>query len=85
MEQAAAPQLVEEPANDASAFNPGDYTISFGRKYKGRKLSEIPRQELESYIGWLEGTASQEGKPVSHQVKYLRTAFDRMYTEQSAI
>lgn len=67
----------EETATTAS--DPGDYMISFGRKYKGKKLKEIPKSEIESYIGWLEASADKQGTPVSRQVQFLKQAYSRFY------
>jgi hypothetical protein len=62
---------------------PGDYTINFGRKYKGKKLKELPRGEIESYIQWLEGSSVKSGTPLSYQVQYLKKAFERMYGQEA--
>ena len=59
---------------------PLDYTISFGRKYKGKRLRDIPKSELESYIKWLEGSAVRPGTTLSYQVEHLKSAFQRAYT-----
>ncbi len=74
------PTVTDEPS--AQAVNPGDYQISFGRKYKGKRISEVPKSELESYIKWLESSAVREGTTLSYQVKHLKNAFDRMYGEE---
>ena len=71
-------------AVEASGVEPGDYTINFGRKYKGKKLREIPKSEIESYIKWLESSDVREGTPLSHQVEYLKTAYDRLYKTEAA-
>jgi hypothetical protein len=67
-------------ADDDQGREPGDYVIGFGRKYKGKKLKEIPKSEMESYIAWLEGSAVKNGTPLSHQVQYLKKAFDKLYS-----
>lgn len=66
------------------AGEPGDYLISFGRKYKGKKLKEIPKAEIESYIKWLETSDVRPGTPLSHQVEFLKTAFEKMYNVETA-
>ncbi len=43
-------------------------------------LSEIPKKEIEGYINWLEGSAAKDGTILSQQVRYLKDAFDRMYS-----
>lgn len=63
---------------EASAPTPGDFTINFGRKYRGRKLKEIAKPELESYVKWLEGSAVNDGTALSHQVTLLKDAVARL-------
>lgn len=73
-----------EEDQTSSSLEPGDYVVSFGRKYKGKKLKEIPKSEIESYIKWLESSADKQGAPVSRQVQFLKAAYDRMYENESA-
>ncbi|MBX2986849.1 MAG: hypothetical protein KF802_03035 [Bdellovibrionaceae bacterium] len=68
-----------EAGEMASASEPGDYLINFGRKYKGRKVKEIPKSELQSYLRWLENSDVRPGTPLAHQVKFLRDAFEKLY------
>jgi hypothetical protein len=74
----------EEEISNTSPKEPGDYLVSFGRKYKGKKLKEIPKPEIESYIKWLETSADKQGTPVSRQVQFLKDAYRRMYEAESA-
>lgn len=69
----------EESTSSAGTTEPGDYMISFGRKYKGKKLKEVPKSEIESYIKWLESSADKQGAPVSRQVQFLKQAYSRLY------
>lgn len=75
-----------EPADRvlSPAFDPAEYRINFGKKYKGRKLREIPRQEIEGYVDWLEATAQKKGVPLSQEVRYLKIAVDRLYSETAS-
>lgn len=57
--------------------DPGDYKIEFGKKYKGLKLRDIPRHELEGYIEWLEDNAAKKGLPLSDEVRFLKVAVGR--------
>lgn len=70
-------ETAEGPAK--ADYPPGEFTINFGRKYKGKKLKEISRDELEGYIQWLESSSIREGTPLSYQVRYLKSAFERLY------
>lgn len=68
-----------EASGNQGSTEPGDYMISFGRKYKGKKLKEVPKSEIESYIKWLESSADKQGTPVSRQVQFLKQAYSRLY------
>lgn len=70
----------EESATEAEAAEPGDYIINFGRKYKGKKLRDVPQGELQSYIDWLESNGVRPGTALAHQLNFLKNAFDRMYS-----
>ncbi|MBS1972227.1 MAG: hypothetical protein JSU04_18115 [Bdellovibrionales bacterium] len=82
-EAESAPETEEQSASTGST-EPGDYMIAFGRKYKGKKLKEIPKGELESYIQWLESSADKQGAPVSRQVQFLKQAYNRFYNAEGA-
>lgn len=84
--EAAAPTEKEgsEDAGATAGAEPGDYLISFGRKYKGKKLKEIPKSEIESYIKWLENSDVRPGTALSSQVQYLKNAYDKMYNVETA-
>lgn len=64
-------------SSNATASDPGDYEVSFGKKYKGLKLREIPRNELEAYLDWLEDNASKKGLPLSEEARFLKVAAGR--------
>jgi hypothetical protein len=68
-----------EALENAQPTEPLEYTISFGRKYKGKKLKDVPRSELENYIKWLESSAVRPGTTLSYQVENLKSAFKRAY------
>lgn len=74
----------DETTQEAGSNEPGDFMISFGRKYKGKKLSDIPKSEMESYLEWLENSAVRSGTPLSRQVQFLKNAFERMYVEAAS-
>lgn len=56
-----------------------DFLISFGRKYKGRLLSKIDKEEIRSYIKWLETSDIRPETPLSIQVGSLKKAFIKRY------
>jgi hypothetical protein len=74
----------EDLISSSSSGEPGDYLVSFGRKYKGKKLKEIPKPEIESYIKWLESSADKQGTPVSRQVQFLKEAYRRLYGAEAS-
>lgn len=81
-----APAKQEDEEDDAapqqsSVMDPGDYRISFGKKYKGIKLRDIPRAELEGYIEWLEDNASKKGLPLSEEARFLKVAVGRFLNQ----
>ena len=78
-----APSTMEPQS--VGAVDPADYLISFGRKYKGKRIGEIPKTELESYLNWLESSAVREGTTLSYQVKHLKDAYERLYAEEGVV
>lgn len=69
-------QLIRDGRLDA-----GDYRINFGKKYKGRRLRDIPRNEIESYVEWLESNAEKRGVPLSEEARILKMAVGRYLLE----
>lgn len=57
----------------------GDYEVPFGKKYKGRKVKDISRVEIEGYVKYLEQSAATDGKPLSKDAAELRFAVGRYY------
>ncbi|MFN8789898.1 MAG: hypothetical protein ACK5Y2_00405 [Bdellovibrionales bacterium] len=78
-EPSSSEEEAETPTRDV--VEPGDYRITFGRKYKGKKLREIPKAEMESYIKWLEDSGVRPGTALAHQLQFLKKAFERLYTK----
>lgn len=78
-ENSIAANTVEEEAEKMLGSEPGEYKISFGRKYKGKMLKEIPKTEIENYIKWLEGSGVRPGTSLAHQLQFLKNAFDKLY------
>lgn len=74
----------EDAGQQSSVIDPGDYRISFGKKYKGIKLRDIPRSELEGYIEWLEDNASKKGLPLSEEARFLKVAVGRFLNQSKS-
>jgi hypothetical protein len=74
-------EMQKRTSADAPALkapkDPGEYQVTFGKKYKGLKLRDIPTPELEGYIEWLEENASKKGLPLSDEACYLKMAIGR--------
>lgn len=37
---------------------PGEFVVTMGKKYNGKKIKDIPKSDLISYISWIEGQGS---------------------------
>lgn len=61
-------------------IDPGEYVINFGRKFKGHKLKDIARKDLEGYVEWLEENAIQKGIPLSEEAHRLKSAVQRYFS-----
>ncbi len=60
--------------------DPGEFQINFGRKYKGRKISTIPKAELENYLQWLQSKSVRAGTRLYDCVNFLKDAYERYYS-----
>lgn len=45
--------------------DPGSYVVQCGKKYLGKKLSEITDQDIKKYIDYLEESSQRERKPLT--------------------
>lgn len=81
--QAARPAAEEnqEQSLRQGRLEAGDYRISFGKKYKGQRLRDIPRQDLEGYVEWLAASAERKGVPLSDEARFLKMAVTRYLAE----
>lgn len=48
-----------------SGEDPGGYVINFGKKNFGKRLRDVPIEELQGFAKWLHDQSRQTGKPVS--------------------
>lgn len=64
--------------------NPGDYEVTLGKKYKGVKLKDIPTDELQNYVEWLEIEAAKKDKPLSAEGRFLKVAVGRYINSLTA-
>lgn len=53
-----------EPMDSALPRN-ADYVIKVGRKYKDRRLCEVPTQEIVGYLQYLKSDSAKSGRPIS--------------------
>lgn len=79
----AAPEIPENQEQNLrqGRLNAGDYRISFGKKYKGQRLRDVPRQDLEGYVEWLAASAERKGVPLSDEARFLKMAVTRYLAE----
>lgn len=63
--------LAPEDDDAQSAMpDPKDYIIPIGKKYKGQKLSDVPRDDLISFVEWLE----KQGEPKGLSKEFISMA-----------
>jgi hypothetical protein len=74
----------EQDEESSMPKDPGEYQVTFGKKYKGHKLRDIPRSELEGYLEWLEENATKKGLPLSDDARFLKVAVARYLQSQPA-
>lgn len=77
--RAPRPRGGEGQGEEKIPFNIGDFRIGFGRKYLGKKLREIPRDEIESYLDWIEDSAAKKKTGLSVEARLLKDAVERYY------
>ena len=77
------PMLEQEAPSGSDPAQLGEFQIQFGRKYKGRKLKDIPEREIQGYVAWLEGEAEKKGTPISHDAKVLKYAVEHFHRSKA--
>jgi hypothetical protein len=70
--------------DEKASKNGGDFVVPFGRKYRGKKVSEIPKADIQSYLSWLEDEAEKKRVPLSFEAKVLKKAVEIYYAEDLA-
>lgn len=60
-------------------FDLGEFQVNFGKKYLGKRLKEIPRKDIESYVDWLEKKAAEKNAGPGYEVEMLKQAVDRFH------
>jgi hypothetical protein len=63
-------------------FDLGEFQVNFGKKYLGKRLKEIPRKEIESYVDWLEKKAAEKNAGPGYEVEMLKQAVDRFHNPE---
>lgn len=66
------PARTAEPDPDSEDL--GEYEITFGRKYLGKKLKDVPKRDIESYLSWLTKETLKKGGAPSFEVRALEKA-----------
>lgn len=77
------PNVVRASSTDlgtpGKARSVGDFMITFGKKYYGKRLKDIPQAEIEGYIQWLDKNAATKNQGPSAEVTLLKAAVERLY------
>lgn len=55
----------------------GQYLITIGRKYNGKRLYEVSPQELVNFSEWLKEDAEDKGRQLSTEARHFRNAVAR--------
>lgn len=70
------------PAGGDIPFDLGEFQVNFGKKYLGKRLKEIPRKDIESYVDWLEKKAAEKNAGPGYEVEMLKQAVDRFHNPE---
>ena len=65
------PQIQQSQSSD-----PKDFVVTFGKKFPGKRLAEIPSDELRSYCEFLKSSSERDGKPLSGKAQEFIQAVD---------
>lgn len=63
-------------------FDLGEFQVNFGKKYLGKRLKEIPKKDIESYVDWLEKKAAEKNAGPGYEVEMLKQAMDRFHNPE---
>lgn len=63
-------------------FDLGEFQVNFGKKYLGRRLKDIPKDEIFSYVHWLEQKAAEKKKGPDIHVTLLKDAVNRFHNPE---
>jgi hypothetical protein len=63
-------------------FDLGEFQVNFGRKYLGKRLKDIPKDEIIGYVKWLEEKAAEKKKGPDIHVTLLKDAVDRFHNPE---
>lgn len=81
--QDSKPKISSGPKPIESLTSPWEFTIGFGKKYMGRKIKDIPHDDLKSYLNWLDTMQAKKNQGKSPEVEQLRAAFNQCYETQA--
>lgn len=85
--QKAAP-AARPVAKSAAPSSPGDYVVTFGKKYSGKKLSEISDADLASFMTYIESESARQNKPITGAACEFMVAADawlRRFEEKKGV
>lgn len=61
------------------------YVVPFGRQYKGKKLSEVPFEDIKGFINWLEGKPESELDDVGREFLLIATSYFERLSEGQVV
>jgi hypothetical protein len=62
--------------------NLGDFVCEIGRKYRGKKLNQIKRNDLSSYVNWLKTQPQKSGNALHGEVAFFVQMAEAYLAEQ---
>jgi hypothetical protein len=75
-------KLADAPVADKSHRTSDEYVIQVGKKYRGKRLADVPADEIKNYVAWLERSSKETGKPLSRDaVEFVSQASSFLNTQ----
>lgn len=78
--EAPPAETAEAPGSERRGHDFGKYLVAFG-KYRGKRLHDVARKDLESYLSWLRAQADKKNSPLSAEASIL-TRMAELYFAQ---
>jgi len=76
--------ITSQAAIDMGALSPGDYVVTFGKKYKGHRLIDIGPLDCMGFAKYLKESAAKDGKPLNNKAAEYCQAVDEYIAWENA-